>query len=89
MSETKAYSPSPAAREHAVRETANYVNLRQAVRSGVDAAHDPALGLDGSICKRTVIERIQREADEYDDERDQILVRRVAEALVREWHRAR
>jgi hypothetical protein len=53
------------------------------------AAHDPALGLDGSICKRAVIERIQREADEYDDEGDQILVRRVAEALVREWHRAR
>lgn len=34
------------------------------VRDALDAAHDPALGLDRSVCLREVVEALQRRAHE-------------------------
>jgi hypothetical protein len=92
MSETT-YGPSKAAFNHAVNALEARTKADVALEDlseAFDALHDPALGLDASVCKRAVIERVEALAVEIsaDSPRDAMVVQALAERLERDWRNA-
>lgn len=88
------YGPHPAAvaalieytrREWLPEDAFGEVDAREVLMP----AHDPALGLDGSVCKREVIAMLRERAGAYQSTAHRALIGALVSDLEAEWSRVR
>lgn len=82
----KINGPSDKAREAFHRAENVSMNVGSATHDEMlDAAHDPALGLDRSVCLRDVVEALRAGADAKDPNADAFWFRESADFIEREF----